>query len=115
MKSPRNRRGFLFADALFGLSIIAMLASLLAVAINRQQMARQRLTDSRSAQRLAEYVLLSLQHGQPIPPISDNAKIEIHPAIGGVAPAGFAWTVVQTNIHNQIASLIGLTPAKEPS
>jgi hypothetical protein len=92
-----------------------MLATILAVAVNRQQLARQRLADSRSAQRLAEYVLLSLQHGQPIPPAPDDAKIEIHPAIGGVAPAGFAWTRVQTQVHNQIASLIGLAPAKEPS
>src|ERR1700722_18090456 len=114
MKSRRDRQGFLFADAMVGLSIIAMLATLLAVAVNRQQMARQRLADSRSARRLAEYVLLSLQHGQPIPPATD-AKIEIHPATGGVAPAGFAWTIVQTDVHNQIASLIGLTPAKEPS
>ena len=111
----KHRRAFLFADALIGLAIVAMLATLLAVAVNRQQLARQRLADTRSAQRLAEYVLLSLQHGQPIPPAPADAKIEIHPAQGGVAPAGFAWKIVQTHVHSQTAKLIGLTPTREQS
>jgi uncharacterized membrane protein YdjX (TVP38/TMEM64 family) len=115
VKSTQNRRGFLFADAMVGLAIVAMLATLLAVAVNRQQVGRQRLADTRSAQRLAEFVLLSLQHGQPVPPAPDNAKIQIRPAIGGVAPAGFAWTMVQTQVHNQSASLIGLAPTRGPS
>jgi type II secretory pathway pseudopilin PulG len=115
MKSPRPRRAFLLADALVGLAIVTILANVLAVALHRQQMARQKLADTRSAQRLAEFVLLSLQHNQPIPPTSFDTKIQIHPAPGGVAPIGFAWTLVQTNVHSQTATLIGLAPAKEPS
>jgi hypothetical protein len=111
----RPRRGFLFADAMVGLAIVAMLATLLAVAVNRQQRARERLADSRAAERLAEYVLLSLQHGQPIPPAPADTTIDIHPATGGIAPAGFAWKIVQTHVHSQAAELIGLTPTREQS
>jgi hypothetical protein len=102
-------------DVVFGLAIVALLATLLAVAVNRQQMARQRLADTRSAQRLAEYVLLSLQHHQPIPPADDETKIEIHPTPGGSAPPGYAWTMVQTHVHAQAAQLIGLTPTGKAS
>jgi len=115
VKSPRARRAFLLADVIVGLSIVALLAGILAVAVNRQYVARQRLADSRSAERLAEYVLLSLQHNQPVPPAPADATIEIHRAAGGIAPAGFAWTIVQTHVNSESAKLIGLTPATERS
>jgi type II secretory pathway pseudopilin PulG len=111
----KHRRAFLMADAVVGLAIVALLATLLAVAVNRQQMARQRLTDTRYAQRLAEYVLLSLQHNQPIPLETAETKIEIHPTPGGSAPPGYAWTIVQTHVHSQAAQLIGLTPTGKAS
>ncbi len=109
MKFPQ-RRAFLLADAVIGLSIVAMLAGILAVAVNRQHMAAQRLADFRSAQRLAEHVLLNLQHHQPVPAASADATIEIHSAATGIAPTGFTWTIVQTHVHNESTKLIGLAP-----
>jgi hypothetical protein len=115
MKFPPTRRAFLLADVLVGLSIVAMLAGLLAVAVNRQHMAAQRLADLRSAQRLAENVLLNLQHHQPVPTAPADATIQIDRTTTGTAPTGFTWTIVQTRVNAESTKLIGLAPTGERS
>jgi hypothetical protein len=105
-----HRRAFLAIDAVFGLTIIAAVTVVLIGTVNHERSAELRLSDSRSALHLAEHALLNLQHGQPLPPVSGDTHLAIHPANGGSAPAGYVWATVDATVHGHHRSLTGVVP-----
>jgi type II secretory pathway pseudopilin PulG len=95
-------------DALIGLMIVGTLGLILATAVGTQYRAQQKLADLRAANRLAERVLLNLQHGQT-PPTLPNTVVKIRP-IKGDAPKGYAWTAVEVTVRGRHAILYGIVP-----
>jgi hypothetical protein len=89
--------------------IVAILAALLSVADGSHQRALKHLADSRSATRLAESALISMQSGQSlsIPTDCDLAFRELSPSPG---LPGQVWIEVDAAVNGRRASLVGLVP-----
>lgn len=96
---------------MIALGLVTVLGFLLNSAIGRERATEQRLSDQRTAVRLAEHALLNLQHDQPLPTATSYAKIEVRAVTGGAAPAGLAWATVDAQFHGRRATLLGLVPA----
>ena len=67
MRKGKQQHGFMFADVLIALAVVAILATALTVGITRQGRASKQLADERAAMRLADATVLSLQTGLPAP------------------------------------------------
>ena len=130
-------RAFMLADAVMGLAIVALLAASMAVVLNRQAHGTRRLADERAATWAAELALAQLRAGRPaaeVAPAGAGAagaagataeagadadavagtgteSIEVEPAAGGAAPAGYEWVRVRAGVNGRRAALVGLVPA----
>lgn len=102
----RKRRGFFLEDAAVGLALVALLAGLLALALNRQNHAARKLADTRAALRLAEQTLLDLQTGQARPP---DPRVQIRPLEPPPLP-GQTWVEVAAESQGQRITLLGAIP-----
>jgi type II secretory pathway pseudopilin PulG len=105
----RYRRGFLMADIAIGMVVIGVIAAVLGSAVVRARAAEERLAETRAAGRLAEHVLLNLQHHQPPPPAPAGANINVRKmtdAIGGT------WAAVDVDVHGRRATLFGIVPGE---
>jgi type II secretory pathway pseudopilin PulG len=100
-------------DAVTGLVIIAVLAGALVLALNRRQMAGDRLSDARGAAWAAESALVQMQSGgKPVAPDGSEVVVE---ALGGGgdhagAPRGYVWVRVRGLRNGRSATLTGLVP-----
>lgn len=105
----RRRSGFLLADALMALAMVALLAAIMATAMGQQSRAARRLSDGRAAMRIAERVMLDLHTGGTAPSGAD-AKVCVEP-VAAEAPAGLAWVRVSVQVERSRATLLGLMKA----
>src|SRR4051812_19014723 len=83
----RGRGGFVFIDFAMGLALLGLITFALAGSIGRQQRVAQKLSDTRTATRLAEDALASMQAGRPWPG-GEGMKVT---RIPDPAPAGCVW------------------------
>jgi len=108
----KRRSGFLLADAVVGLALLGIIAGMLAVALNRQQLALRRLADSRAACRLAENTLANLRSGRAAPhPAADTDTVRWRRIDLPRPPAGMVWVQVDATVNGRQNSLIGLVPS----
>ncbi len=104
----RFRHGWVFLDVLMGMTIVAFLGAILAAAAAMHQRAMQHLQDSRSATRLAESALLSMQSHQS-PTTSSGGELIFQNLPDSQVP-DMTWVEVRATVHDRTASLIGLVP-----
>jgi type II secretory pathway pseudopilin PulG len=111
-----RRRGWVFLDVVMGIMIVAILAAILGFAAATHQRGLKHLADSRSATRLAESALISMQSGQSP---SIPANVEGKPSTSNLAfhelPAspdvpGNVWIELDAAVNGRQASLVGLVP-----
>jgi hypothetical protein len=98
-------RGLMVADAVAGLALLAVLGTSIVVAVRSQQMASERLSDTRGAAWAAEQALSQMQAGRPA-----GQDVRVEPLNAEGAPQGFAWVRVRAERHGRPADLIGLVP-----
>jgi Tfp pilus assembly protein PilX len=106
MRAPR---GWVFVDVVMAMILVSLIAAMLGAAANWHQRALTHLADSRSATRLAESAILSMQSGQT-PPQSADATLTIHKLSDASDVPGKTWVEVDATVANRRASLIGLVP-----
>jgi hypothetical protein len=100
------RRGWVMLDVTVALLLISTMAGVLAYTANRQQTHLQFLADTRSASRIAEAALITLQSGQTsLPP-----GITVHPLSRPAEIPGMVWVQVGAIEAGRTASLVGLVP-----
>ncbi len=100
--------GFLMADAVMALTILALLMGVLLMAAGRQRHASLRLKDQRAATALAERGLSRLRMGLEA---GEAPAVRVERLTGGEAPAGQAWVKVTAVAQGRWASVAGLVPA----
>lgn len=105
----RFRRGWVFIDVVMAMILISLIAAMLGAAANWHQRALRHLADSRSATRLAESAILSMQSGQT-PSRGSDAALTIHKLSDSSDIPGNAWVEVDATVGNRRASLVGLVP-----
>ena len=98
-------RGFIVAETIGGLLLIAVIGSLLVVAASRQHRVAARLAADRAAARQAESVLLDLAAGHAPTSRPTNATVRVMPT---VAPSGFVWVEVSVASDRREVRLVGL-------
>ncbi|HSU67838.1 MAG TPA: hypothetical protein VLJ39_13260 [Tepidisphaeraceae bacterium] len=108
----RTRRGFLIAEAMTGLALLTVAATVLLVGITRQSFATHTLSDAREATRLAEATLSRLQAGQPPARPDQPSQVRVT-----LTPAGpdQNWANVTVTVASQTRSLVGLVPQASPT
>lgn len=107
-----SQRGFVLADVIGGIALLAAVASLLAVSVHRYHAASDRLADSRDAMRLAEDALARLQTNQPPPADAAEQSVSVK-SLDAAAPSNHRWVEVTAKVHRRVATLTGLVPASE--
>ncbi len=105
-------RGILLLDAIMGLSVVALVAVVLAAAVGQTKRASDKLAQQRAAMRIAEQVLTQLQTGQEPTVANDGVRwgaqiLEVQQAV-----AEHQWVRVSIEWQGQAASLVGLVPGK---
>jgi len=105
-----GRRAIVVADAVMGISVLAVVAVVLVTAVGRQRLACQRLTDARQAVRAAEAVLADLQAGLEMPGSDAQTTLVVRPCTGDAAPRQFHWIEVSATVGGQTRALVGLVP-----
>jgi type II secretory pathway pseudopilin PulG len=110
MTRRRNDRlAFVFIDVTMGLALLGLIAIALLGAVGRQQRAAQKLSDDRTAARLAEDALTSLRLGQTKPSTETNAVV--FSRLPDTAPSGHVWLRATTHVGQSEAQVIGLVPS----
>lgn len=104
-------RGFMLADAIIGMAVLATVMVVLAIGLSREHRSSETLSQSRRAVRAAEAALADLQAGRAMPAEFDGAALRIQGAENAAAPAGFRWVEVRATIGGRQAALAGLVPA----
>lgn len=105
-----RRKGFIFADALIGLAIVAVLATVLAVLAHRHAKASRLLAQTRAATRLCENVAAYLQAGKMVPLPTDGALVRVAPLPHPGPTPGTAWAEISTSVDGGRATLIACVP-----
>src|SRR5689334_9555128 len=91
----KQLRGFMAADCIIALAVVAILASALAVAVSRENLAEKRLAEQRACTRLAEQTILALQTGQTSPAAPDGVKVSVKKIEAqGELPTGMTWVTI---------------------
>ena len=106
-------RGFVMADVVLGMAILAVLAAAFFVSVHKQRRGAERLADMRGAAWDAEYALAAMQSGgKPSEDVQVERLAEADGAAGAanVVPDGYAWVRVSAQRNGRAASLIGLVP-----
>jgi hypothetical protein len=105
----RARRGWVFIDVVMAMILVSLIAAMLGLAADWHQRALRHLADSRSATRLAESAILSMQSGQAPSP-SGDAALTVRKLSDSSDVPGKTWVEVDATVGNRRASLIGLVP-----
>jgi Tfp pilus assembly protein PilX len=105
----RARRGWVFIDVVMAMILVSLIAAMLGVAADWHQRALRHLADSRSATRLAESAILSMQSGET-PSQSGDAGVTISKLSDASDVPGKAWVRVEATVGNRRSSLVGLVP-----
>jgi len=112
----RRSRGWVFLEVLMAIMIVAILVAILGLAVASHQRGLKHLADSRSATRLAESALISLQSGQsPSIPADAEGKpstsnLAFHELSVSPDFPGQVWIEVHAAVNGRQASLVGLVP-----
>ena len=102
----RRRRGWVFIDVLTAMLMVAGMIAIVAIALNRQKTALQRLADTRDAAHQTEAVLVSMQSGGS-PDLSGAAWHA--QTLNDAAPvAGRRWVRVTVVVNRSSCSIVGL-------
>jgi type II secretory pathway pseudopilin PulG len=105
----RAHRGWVFLDVLMAITIVAILTAILGLAVASHRRGLKHLADSRSATRLAESALISMQSGQS-PSIPANSNLAFHELPVSPDLPGDVWIEVEASVNGRPASLVGLVP-----
>jgi type II secretory pathway pseudopilin PulG len=105
----RSRRGWVFIDVVMAIILVSIIAAMLSAAADWHQRALRHLTDSRSATRLAESAISSMQSGQT-PSQGGDSGLTFHKLSASSDFPGKTWVQVEATVGNRRASLIGLVP-----
>jgi hypothetical protein len=101
------RKGWVFIETVATMVLLAFLATVFAVGVNRQQTALMHLRNSRAAVHLAEATLSDRSF--PMPP---DSRVAVHPLTAASRPsAGLVWIKVTATVDGRSAELIGLSTA----
>ena len=107
--STSRRAGWLVAEALVGLFILATMGGLLAVTWHQEQVTLLRLADNRAAARVAEEVLIDLQtHQVPPPSEGESMRWSLLPTLS--VSTTQAWVEVTAQVGKSRCVLTGLVP-----
>jgi len=109
------RRGIFMADVMLGLVLLGILTGILISATSRTQRAADRLSNARTAGRVAQEVLVDVQAGLPAPQPRGETKISVEPAEGGAKVPGRRWVQVVVSFRGESALLVGLVPEAAPA
>ena len=108
----RRRRGFLAIDAVMALAIVMILTMALTVAVTRQNLASQKLAETRAAMRLAEATMIALQTGQTPPAAPTGASVRVQRLDApGEVPRGCAWTTITVTLNGRATDVTGIVRA----
>jgi hypothetical protein len=109
-QTRRWRRGFFLTDAVIGLILLAVVGGAIATVCRWQSRAAKRLADERAATRAAEYALIELYQGHPVPAQrGEPAVVRVEPASGGgIAADGYLWVRVTATCDGRSVVLVGL-------
>jgi hypothetical protein len=109
-QTRQQRRGFFVTDAVIGLILLAVVGIAVATVCRWQSRAAKRLADQRAATRAAEYALIELHQGHPVPAqLGEPAVVRVEPASdGGAAVDGYQWVRVTARCDGQSIALVGL-------
>ena len=110
-KLTRKHRGFFIAEVVAGLALLALLMTMLAVALGQRQKAMNRLADSRAALRLAEAALSAMQNKTPLTGAGSGSSLSVMKLSAPCEAQGFVWAQVNTTFNGRSATLVGIVPA----
>lgn len=98
-----RRRGVFQVEALFGLAVVGLLLSLLAVVAVKQNAALTKLNHINAAVRTAEGVLLALQSGEPVSDTTVKVSVlpDPPPAPLGTHRVRLVWVRVEATVAAQ--------------
>jgi type II secretory pathway pseudopilin PulG len=121
-RQPRN--GYIAADAIMAMAIVAILLTVLTVAVSRQRRGSERLADSRAAVRLAEETITALQTGAAPPTPPSGVTVQVRPLATQPAttqsaatqpalqaPSGSTWVEVLVTYNGRSGNLAGIVRA----
>jgi len=111
----QRREGFLIADVMMGLAVLGVVAVVLIGAASRTGRAADRLSNARTAGRVAEQVLVEMQAGLPPSPPGAETKIAVEPTAGGAHVPGQRWVQVVVSFRGESRLLVGLVPESAPA
>jgi hypothetical protein len=107
-----RRRAFMMADAIAGLTLLATLATLLAVAVTLRAKTATHLVDQRQANNLAQEALANLQSTGDAKMPDDSAEVSVDRT--GKRIGDREWVEVKVIHNGRHASIAGLAPATQP-
>ncbi len=105
-----RRRAFLLTDTLVGLTIAAVIAAALAVALHTFRTHDRTLADLRAATRLAEQTLTNLQAERTRPAPPPHTTIDLQRLQTGDRIPGQTWLKVSVTRSQRTVSLTGAVP-----
>jgi Tfp pilus assembly protein PilX len=105
---PRRPRGFVIADALIGLFVVAALAFILTSAARDHGRVSARMIDQADALRQAQAVLQQLRSGEAAV-LPEGSSIR--PLSVADTPPGRQWVEVSVSGGRKTVTLTGLVPA----
>ena len=97
-------------EVIAGITIMTILAVVLAVLMTRQQRVAQRLAENRAAARLTESVLIDLQTGK-VAQMPADVRTRVQPLDVSETARSMQWVRVEVTQNGRTTSLIGLAPA----
>jgi type II secretory pathway pseudopilin PulG len=104
----KSSRGFMILDAIIGTAVLGTIMVVLAIGMQRERRAGDRLSQARRAVRAAEAALAQLQAGRQVPVDSDGATLQVHDVAAAGTPPGYHWVEVQATAGEQHETLVGL-------
>ena len=108
LRRTQQCRGFLIMDMLIGMTLLGVLALVLAVSVRSQQKGAAHLNDSRAALRAAEATLIDLQTGAKELAARHGVSIRVTDQNSAAAPIGYRWVRVEATCNGRVATLDGL-------
>lgn len=109
-----KQRGYIATDAIMALAIVAILLTLLTVAVSRQRRGSDRLADSRAAVRLAEATLLAMQTDAALPATPHGFAVTVRQLTAQhelQLSSGCTWVEVVVTFDGRSSSLVGIARA----
>ena len=103
----------MLADAMIGLTILAILGVVIATAMNWRQRSSERLADYRAATRAAERTLFELHQGQHPTAPDASAMVRVEPVADGQEIDGFRWVRVTAMCKRGVVTLVGLAKTEQ--